>query len=166
MVDFASIPLSTIIVTGTAVGLNLISNVATRLLTDVERARRIRAEVKAFRKELRQAIVTKNKAKEEKLRKKEKQMTSLEMKVSMQRMKPLLFFWIPFILIYYLLVMLLEPAGGINAIVAISPVQIPVLNIGVPLPEGGYGFNLFWWYLISSLSFSSISMKLLGTGMD
>lgn len=151
----------TLLVSLTAVILNLISNVATRLFTDVERARRIRAEVRAFRKELRQAILTKNKAKEEKLRKKEKQMMSLEMKVSTERIKPMLFFLIPFIIIYYLLALFV---GGYNTIVAISPIPIIPVSI-IPLhlvPEIG----LIWWYLISSLAFSSIITKLLGTGLD
>ncbi|MEM3538522.1 MAG: EMC3/TMCO1 family protein [Nitrososphaerales archaeon] len=149
----------TLLVALTAIILNLISNVATRLLTDVERARRIHAEVSAFRRELRQAILTKNKAKEEKLRKKEKQMMSLEMKVSTERIKPMLFFIIPFIIIYYLLAFFV---GGYNTIVARSPIPIiPVFPFTLVQDIG-----LIWWYLISSLAFNGIITKLLGTSLD
>ncbi|MCP8308243.1 MAG: DUF106 domain-containing protein [archaeon] len=144
----------TFLVALTAIILNIISNVATRLLTDVGRARRIRAEVRAFRKELRQAMLAKDKAKEEKLRKKEKQMMKLEMKVSTERMKPMLLFWIPFIIIYYLLASFI---GGYNTIVAISPMPLPII---------GTEIGLIWWYLISSLAFSAIITKLLGTSLD
>jgi uncharacterized membrane protein (DUF106 family) len=150
----------TLLVALTAIILNLISNLATRHFTDIERARRIRAEVRAFRRELRQAILTKNKAKEEKLRKKEKQMMSLEMKVSAERIKPMLFFFIPFIIIYYLLALFV---GGYNTIVAVSPIPIiPVLNPFTLVSDIG----LIWWYLISSLAFSGIITKLLGTSLD
>jgi len=155
-------PMHTLLVAFTAIILNLISNVATRLLTDVGRARRIRAEVRAFRKELKQAMLAKDKAKVEKLRKKEKQMMSLEMKVSMQRMKPMLFFWIPFIIIYYLLAMSLP--YGYNTVVAMSPVPIVPYSLS-PFELTPY-IGLIWWYLISSLSFSGIITKLLGTSLD
>ncbi|MCP8317474.1 MAG: DUF106 domain-containing protein [archaeon] len=151
----------TLLVAFTAIILNLISNAATRLLTDVERARRIRAEVRTFRKELRQAMLAKDKAKVERLRKKEKQMMSLEMKVSTQRMKPMLFFWIPFIIVYYLLASFV---GGYNTVVAMSPMPIIPVSLSplILVPEIG----LIWWYLISSLAFSGIITKLLGTSLD
>ncbi|MGB9660313.1 MAG: EMC3/TMCO1 family protein [Nitrososphaerales archaeon] len=154
-------PMHTLLVAFVAIMLNLISNLATRLLTDVDRARRIRAEVRAFRKELRQAILTKNKAKEEKLRKREKQMMSLEMKVNTERIKPMLLFWIPFIIIYYLLAIFV---GGYNTVVALSPIPlIPVsLSPFILVQEVG----LIWWYLISSLAFNGMITKLLGTGLD
>jgi uncharacterized membrane protein (DUF106 family) len=145
----------------TAIVLNVISNVATRLLTDVERARRIRAEVRAFRKDLRHAMLAKDKAKLEKLKKKEKLMMKEEMKISTQRMKPTLLFWIPFIVIYYLLAAFI---GGYNTVVAISPIPIIPVSLSpfVLVTEIG----LIWWYLISSLAFSAIITKLLGTSLD
>lgn len=154
-------PMYTLLVASTAIILNIISNVATRLLTDVERARRIRAEVKAFRKELRQATLAKDKAKLEKLKKKETLMMKAEMKVSTQRMKPMLLFWIPFIIIYYLLAAFI---GGYNTVVAISP--IPVIPVSLSPFILVKEIGLIWWYLISSLAFSAIITKLLGTSLD
>jgi len=145
----------------TAIVLNIISNVATRLLTDVGRARRIRAEVRAFRRDLRQAMQTKDKAKLEKLKKKEKLMMKEEMKISTQRMKPLILFWIPFIVIYYLLAAFI---GGYDAVVAISPIPIIPISLSPFILVKEIG--LIWWYLISSLAFSAIITKLLGTSLD
>ena len=165
MVDPTVMPIATLLVTSVALLLSLTSNMVTRLFTDVDRARRINTEVKAFRDELKQAIQTKDKTKEKKLRKREKQMMELQMKVTKERMKPMLLFWIPFIAVYYLLATFL---GGYDAIVAVSPIPIDlfVIYIGVPIDVSGsigYGFSLFWWYLISSFSFSGLIMKLLGT---
>jgi len=161
------IPLSTLLVTSTALGMNIISNLATRKLTDIKKFKRVRAETSAFRKEMMGAVKSKNQAKIAKLKKKEKKMRELEAKTSMERMRPMLFFWIPFIAIYYLLTNFL---GGINTIVAISPMVIPIpgLNIGdIGLGlEGIYGLSIFWWYFISSFAFSGIISKLLGTSMD
>ena len=145
----------------TAIVLNIISNVATRLLTDVERARRIRAEVRAFRRDLRQAMLAKDKAKLEKLKKKEKMMMKEEMKISTQRMKPMLLFWIPFIIIYYLLATFI---GGYNTVVATSPIPIIPFSLSPLILVKEIG--LIWWYLISSLAFSAIITKLLGTSLD
>ncbi|MCP8318110.1 MAG: DUF106 domain-containing protein [archaeon] len=151
-----------LLVAFTAIILNLISNAVTRLLTDVGRARRIRAEVRAFRKELKQAMLAKDKAKVERLRKKEKLMMKEEMKVSTQRIKPMLLFWIPFIIIYYLLAMSLP--YGYNTIVAMSP--IPIIPVSLSPLILVQEIGLIWWYLISSLAFSGIITKLLGTSLD
>jgi uncharacterized membrane protein (DUF106 family) len=161
-----AIPLSTLLVTSTAVGMNIISNVATRKLTDITKFRRVRAETQAFRKEMTGAVKSKNQTKIAKLKKKEQKMRQLEAKSSMERMRPMLFFWIPFIAIYYLLTNFL---GGINTIVAIPPmvIQIPgLVNIGDIGLDPIFGLSVFWWYFISSFAFSGVISKLLGTSMD
>ncbi len=91
------IPESTILVTLTAIGLGFMSNVATRLLVDLKKERRLRAETAAFDKELRQAIQKKDKEKEEKLKKKKPQMDQMKLKASTGRFKVLIVTWLPFI---------------------------------------------------------------------
>lgn len=158
------VPLSTLLVTLTSLSLNLVSNLAIRKLTDIKKFKRVRAETTAFRKELMEAIKTKNQTKVAKLKKKEQKMRELEAKTSMERMRPTLLFWVPFIAIYYLLTNFL---GGINNIVAISPIMIDLvfIKIGVPMATQGFGFGIFWWYFISSIAFSTVISKLLGTSM-
>lgn len=151
----------TLLVALTAIVLNIISNLATRLLTDVGRARRIRAEVRTFRKELRQAMLAKDKKNLDKLRKKEKLMMKEEMKISTQRMKPMLLFWVPFIIIYYLLALFI---GGYNTVVAISPITIIPVSLSPFILVKEIG--LIWWYLISSLAFNALITKILGTSLD
>jgi uncharacterized membrane protein (DUF106 family) len=49
--------------------------------------------------------------------------------------------------------------GGISTQVAMSPIPIPYL-----VAANG-GMALFWWYSLSSFSFSFVLQKLLGTSI-
>ena len=71
------------------------SNVATRLLVDLKRERRMRAEVAAFDKELKAAVASKDKDKEEKLKKKKPQMDQMRLKASSGRFKVVIVTWLP-----------------------------------------------------------------------
>lgn len=159
------IPEATLIVSGTAVGLGVASNVATRLLVDLKRERRLKQEVAEFDKELKGAISAKDKQKEEKLRKKKPQVDQMRLKASTGRFKVFLVTWVPFILLYYFMATLV---GGYGAPVACSPIPFPIISSvdqtncvynGIALPH----MQLLYWYFISSLAFSSILTKLLGT---
>ena len=149
------IPYSTLLLVVTSIGLNLISQVATRLLTNINESRRVAREAKQFRSELMDAIKKGDKAKEAKLKKKEKSIREMEMKSSNQRLKASFLFIIPFMLIYWFISGLI----GATAVVAQSPIQIPII-----VSESGV--QLFWWYLITSFAFSSVITKLAGTGLD
>ncbi|MCS7116474.1 MAG: EMC3/TMCO1 family protein [Nitrososphaerota archaeon] len=154
----------TLLITGVAIGLVLISNIITRLFVDIERERRVRREVMAYQKALKQAIMSGDESKLAKLKKKEKQMRDLQIKVSFGRMKVMLIFWIPFIAIYYLLI---NYVGGFDVPVAISPIEIPFITAKVVVGNVTiYTLNLFWWYLISSMAFSTAISKLTGTSIS
>ncbi|MGD0329540.1 MAG: EMC3/TMCO1 family protein [Nitrososphaeria archaeon] len=150
------IPNSTLLLVAMSVGLNIISQVATRLLTNVDEMRRVAREAKQFRGELMDAIKKGDKVKEAKLKKKEKSVRDMEMKSSNQRLKASFIFIIPFMLIYYFIASLI---GGAS-VVASSPIQIPFI-----VTAAG-GVQLFWWYLITSFSFSTLITKLAGTSLD
>jgi uncharacterized membrane protein (DUF106 family) len=148
------IPEATLIVTLTAVGLGFASNVATRLLVDLKKEKRMRAETAAFDKELRDAQLKKDKSKEEQLKKKKPQMDQMKLKASTGRFKVLIVTWVPFIIVYYFMA---GQLGGLNRIVAYSPIPIPYIA-GV-----GGAMALFWWYSLSSITFGTLLSKLLGT---
>lgn len=154
------IPESTLIITCTAITLGFMSNVATRLLVDLKRERRMKAEVAAFDKELKTAIANKEKEKEEKLKKKKPQMDQMRLKASSGRFKVLLVTWLPFIIVYYLMGDFVSgckfPSICVTGVVAYSP-----FPASVPLIGGSV--VLLWWYMLSSLTFSSLMTKLLGT---
>ncbi len=137
------------------------SNMATRLLVDLKRERRMKAEVAAFDKELKAAVADKDKDKEEKLKKKKPQMDQMRLKASSGRFKVVLVTWLPFIIVYYLMGDFVSgchfPSICVSGVVAYSPIPIPF----IVAPTGG--MVLLWWYFLSSLSFSTIMTKLLGT---
>jgi uncharacterized membrane protein (DUF106 family) len=147
------IPETTLIVTLTAIGLGFVSNVATRLLVDLKKEKRLRAETTAFDKELRQAIQKKDRAKEEKLKKLKPQMDQMKLKASTGRFKVLIVTWVPFILVYYFMA---GQLGGLGTVVAHSPIPIPYI-----VTSGS--MVLIWWYFLSSLTFGTLLSKLLGT---
>jgi len=147
------IPYSTILIIMTSIGLNLTSQIAVRLLVDVEEARRVAREAKAFRRELLDAIKKGDEAKVEKLRKKEKSIQQMEIKSSNQRLKATFIFIIPFWFIYLFISSLIGP----TTTVAFSP---------LPLPFIGDKLQLFWWYLITSFAFATIITKLVGTSIE
>jgi uncharacterized membrane protein (DUF106 family) len=157
MTSHIMIPESTVIVTLTALGLAVLSNIAVRLLVDLKKERRIRKEVAAFDKELRQAITKKDKAKEEKLKKLKPQYDKMRLTMSTGRLKATVVTYIPFLIVYYLMADIL--LGGISTQVASSPIPIPYL-----VSSTG-GMALFWWYSLSSFSFSFVLQKLLGTSI-
>jgi uncharacterized membrane protein (DUF106 family) len=158
MTSHILIPESTLIVTCTAIGLAILSNMAVRLLVDLNKERRLRREVTAFDKELRAAITKKDKAKEEKLKKIKPQYDKMRLSMSTGRLKATVVTYIPFLVVYYLIANVV--LGGISTQVAFSPLPIPYL---VSTTNGGMA--LFWWYSLSSFSFSFVLQKLLGTSM-
>jgi uncharacterized membrane protein (DUF106 family) len=137
------------------------SNVATRLLVDLKRERRMRAEVAAFDKELKEATASKDKDKMEKLKKKKPQMDQMRLKASSGRFKVVLVTWLPFIAVYYLMGDFVSgckfPSICVSGVVAYSPIPIPLI-----VAANG-SMVLIWWYFLSSLSFSTLMTKLLGT---
>jgi uncharacterized membrane protein (DUF106 family) len=151
------IPESTLIVTLTAIGLACLSNVAVRLLVDLNKERRIRKEVAAFDKELRDAVTKKDKAREDNLKKKKPQYDKMRLSMSTGRLKATVVTYIPFLLIYYGMANLVF--HGISTQVAMSPIPIPYLVSGTGT------MALFWWYSLSSFSFSFVLQKLLGTSI-
>jgi len=137
------------------------SNVATRLLVDLKRERRMRAEVAAFDKELKEAVASKDREKQEKLKKKKPQMDQMRLKASSGRFKVVLVTWLPFIAVYYLMGDFVSgckfPSICVSGVVAYSPIPIPFI-----VAANG-SMVLIWWYFLSSLSFSTLMTKLLGT---
>jgi uncharacterized membrane protein (DUF106 family) len=137
------------------------SNVATRLLVDLKRERRMRAEVAAFDKELKEATASKDKEKVEKLKKKKPQMDQMRLKASSGRFKVVLVTWLPFIAVYYLMGDFVSgckfPSICVSGVVAYSPIPIPFI-----VAANG-SMVLIWWYFLSSLSFSTLMTRLLGT---
>jgi len=152
-------PVSTVLVTLTSVGLGLVTQLVTRRVVDLKAERRMRAEVNAFNKQKREATVAGDKARLEKLKRRELQVRQEQAKVSTARFKVTAITFIPLLGVYYLMANFL---GGFSVVVAYSPIPIPYV-VGT-LPGVAYGFmSLFWWYFLSSFAFSTLLSKGLHT---
>jgi len=149
-----AIPETTFIVTATALALGIATQVLTLRLVNLKAERRMRAEISQFQAEMREAVRSKDKAKEEKLKKKNLQIQQMNTKVSTARLKVTAITFVPFLVLYYLMAGFL---GGFGVTVAYSPIPIPyIVSATGTVP-------LFWWYSISSLTFSPMLTKLFGT---
>ena len=136
--------------------------VGTRRLTDVERTKRITAEVSAFQKELREVLSKKDKEREAKLRKKEPAIKKHQAELFKQNMKPTLLFTVPLLLVWYaILPVYIAP---LNTFVAYSPIPldfIPILQLTADVAGRGIGVFLWSWYLICSFAFATVIRKVL-----
>jgi uncharacterized membrane protein (DUF106 family) len=149
-----AIPESTMLVTITSIGLSLVTQLVTRRVVNLDAERRMKAEVSAFNKEKREATLAKDKAKLEKLKKRELPMRQEQAKVSSARLKVTAITFVPLLAVYYLMASFL---GGFSVVVAFSPVPIPYLVSPTRT------MALFWWYMLSSFTFSTLLTKLLHT---
>jgi uncharacterized membrane protein (DUF106 family) len=152
-------PYSTILVSLTSLGLGFVTQLVTRRIVDLNAERRMKAEVSAFNKEKREATLAKDKAKVEKLRKRELQVRQAQTKISTARLKVTAITFVPLLGVYYLMAISL---GGFGVIVGYIPIPIPYIA-GIAAPAGGWEVSLFWWYFISSFTFSALLSRLLHT---
>jgi len=152
-------PYSTVVVTLTSLGLGFVTQLVTRTVVDLNKERKMRAEVNAFNKEKREATLASDKVKLEKLKKRELQMRQEQAKVSTARLKVTGITFVPLLVVYYLMATFL---GGYGVIVAFTPIPIPVIAAPTLL-AGTYEVSLFWWYFLSSFTFSTMLSKLLHT---
>jgi uncharacterized membrane protein (DUF106 family) len=152
-------PYSTVLVSLTSLGLGFVTQLVTRRIVDLNAERRMKAEVSAFNKEKREAAVAKDKAKIEKLKKRELQVRQAQTKISTARLKVTAITFVPLLGVYYLMAISL---GGFGVIVGYIPIPIPYIA-GMAGPAGGWEVSLFWWYFISSFTFSALLSRLLHT---
>jgi len=158
-----TIPDSTALLTLTAVGFALLSNLLTRRFVDLKSERRIKSEINEWNAALKAAIKAGDKNQEEKLRKKEQSIAKMRLKMSGARSRVALYTIVPFFLIYYLV---LSFVGSDPA--AFSPFYIPYIMsptapAGIAIQAGTFAVTSFGWYLISSFSFSGLMTRILKT---
>ena len=154
------IPEATFLVTLTAIALGIVTQVVTRRVVDLNAERRMRAEVNAFNKEKREATAKGDKVKLEKMKKRELQMRQEQARVSTARFKVTAITFVPLLLVYYLMADFL---GGFSVLVAYTPVPIPYFAGNFIQASGGWEVSLFWWYFLSSFTFSTMLSKLFHT---
>jgi uncharacterized membrane protein (DUF106 family) len=146
----------TLLVVLEAIGVNCLYAVGRRKFTNIEKMRRVNAEMKAFRAELSAAQKAGDKQKLEKLKRKQQQMQKMQAEMSLDNFKPTLLFMLPLLGVYYLVSSFLK-----NSTLAIGPIPFQLFNYGPPIV-----IPFFWWYFICSFAFSGIITRLFGLTLD
>jgi len=137
-----------------ACAISLLTSLANRLLSHPEQMKAWRKEISDWNSELRKARKEKDDKRVDKLLKKQQHILQLNSKMTMQSMKVSLLFFIPLLLIWQLL-----GAYLYGQPMAILPGAGP--NLFVPV----FGFtisSLMWWYLMSSMFFSTVFSHVFG----
>ncbi|MDA4112306.1 MAG: EMC3/TMCO1 family protein [Thaumarchaeota archaeon] len=146
----------TLLVVLEAIGVNCLYAVGRRKFTNIEKMRRVNAEMKAFRSEMSAAQKAGDKQKLEKLKKKQQQMQKMQAEMSMDNLKPTLLFMLPLLGVYYLVSSFIK-----NATLVIAPIPFQMFNYGPPIEV-----PFFWWYMICSFTFSGVITRLFGLSLD
>lgn len=150
------------------VAISFLANYIIVKKTDVNQMRIVTKEYQAFMKEYRQAVMQKDQAKVDKLKKKMKSVQDPYMKAQRERMRVTLSYLFPLTLIYFALAFVV----GFRTLVAVSPYQIPAL----PLPQlpfiealtqfhSGYGMPLFTWYFLTYTAVNLLISRIMGTSL-
>src|SRR5207245_10552592 len=92
--------------------------------------------------------------------KKEQQMAQMKLKMSSARTKISIRTILPFLAVYYGLAALM---GGLSVTVAYSPVPLCIPSTLICAVGQNGAVSLFWWYFMSSLTFTGMLTRLLGT---
>ena len=163
-------------VTGFGILLNVFNSAVRRKMVDQTKLKRIIKETKALQKERMAAMRSKDQAKSAELNKKSSYMNKMYMEMMQMNMRPMMITFVPLILIFYLVLPVL-----FTYTVAISPIPLNVIPGDMfqltctaeqaldttHICFGKENHLMLWaWYLLSSIAFSGIIMRLTKTSMD
>lgn len=167
-------PFSSIFILMVSFFVSLGSTLVSRYMIDTNRLAVLTKETKKYNKLKMQAVKkadTKLKLKVDRLADKNKKLQS---ELTMMRMKPILFTFVPLMLVFFLMADIYRG----DAIPAVIPFSLPeymppilnLLHIGDNKYETGWG-NVFrpdyiWWYFGGSITFGSIFQKIAGLQPD
>ena len=167
--------LSLFAVSGFGILLNIFNSVVRKKMIDQTKLKRIMKETRAYQKEKMSAMRAKDQAKMNELNKKSSYMNKMSMEMMQMNMRPMMITFVPLILIFYLV---LPPLFAYT--VAISPVPLNVIpgdlfQLTCTAEQAAdpdhvctqeNALFLWAWYMLSSIAFSGIIMKLTKTSMD
>lgn len=167
--------LSLFAVSGFGILLNIFNSVVRKKMIDQTKLKRIMKETRAYQKEKMSAMRAKDQAKMNELNKKSSYMNKMSMEMMQMNMRPMMITFVPLILIFYLV---LPPLFAYT--VALSPVSLNVIpgdffQLTCTAEQAAdpdhvctqeNALFLWAWYMLSSIAFSGIIMKLTKTSMD
>jgi len=146
-------PYSTFFIMGVAFTLSLTTNLANRVLVDVEKMKSVMGEVNAWRKEMDKAKKSGDKQLLAKVMKKQKPIMQLQSRAMWDRMKVSFIYLGPFWIIFYIL----NSFFAIK-VVALSPFTFPILL--------GYELPYIAWYILCSFASSLPLSRMLGVNPE
>lgn len=151
-VDFLSfIPNSTFFVILMAFGVSLATSTTNRLLTNREQLRDWNKEISQWRSESMKAARSGDKKLMARVKKQEKHVMQLQSKMMWQSMKTSLFWMVPMLLLWYVVLPQLIEVGNTVAF-------LPWLGSPMPL-------NVILWYLLCSFFAGIVFNRLFGLGL-
>ena len=164
---FANSPyyLTSLVIVGIALALTMTSSTLSRKLMDINRLKRYSKEIKKFKDLEKYVRETGDRKSAIKLKRKQKYIEKITRTTMWQRMKPMLIYMVPFMILFFFL----SSTFG-NTTCAMFPFNIqkvPLLNMFIRAPYGVYlpmGLPLSYvsWYITSSFGFNTIMQKILG----
>ena len=165
---FSATPSSAIFILLVSVSMTLVSIWATHKFTDTEKLKSDMEEVKQWREKFNEARRTGDPQLLQEVTDSQSRMMALQGSMMSARCKPMLFYYIPFIIIFGILNALYTPAG-IQTVVAVLPfnAQNSVFGfidgfMGQNVVGSGFGLWFFPWYLLCSLGLGNLIRKASG----
>ncbi|RLI08617.1 hypothetical protein DRO42_06020 [Candidatus Bathyarchaeota archaeon] len=144
-------PMSTLFILGLSTVISLVTSVANRMVIDLDEYRRWMVESNRLRREMMEAMRSGNQRRIAKVQKRQQDLMQTQQKMTMDRMKIMVFFMIPFILIWQVLNKFLKDVSYI----ALMPFTAPLIS-----PKGTLSVST--WYFISSIATNIIISRVLG----
>jgi uncharacterized membrane protein (DUF106 family) len=168
VINFSAPPGSAVFVLIVSLVISTISNLATRRFSDMRRLNRYQTEIKQYREMEQQAKKTGNEKLMKKVRRRKSYIDRIQRESLTSRCKPMLIFFIPFILLFNVLRTFFLAADGVTqTVVAILPFNANKL---LPFLEGfigiqtAAGFGLWFWpfYFLVGLGLGQILQRIMG----
>lgn len=159
-------PGSALLVVGIAVLTATISNLISRLLTDTSQLKRYTKQIRLHKEALKKAEKDGDAKKVIQLKRKNKYIQKITGKIAKERIKPLIFTFVPLIVIFFILNGFFN-SGGAAILVAYTPFRlntIPLLgNLLGAVDATGYGLYFVFWYMICNFGITTVIGRALGT---
>jgi len=159
----SAMPYSSVFILGVSVGLALVSVWATNRFTDQEQLKKEMEEVKEWQAKFNAARKSQDPQELQEVMDNQSRMMRLQSSMMMARCKPMLIYYIPFLLVFSILGALY----GISVVVILpfnAQYLLPFLDgwIGFNVPGSGFGMTYFGWYMLSGLGLGNIIRKAAG----
>ncbi len=166
---FANPPYAVILIVLVSATVSTLSNLSMRRFSDMRRLSRYQTEIKQYQEMSKEAEKTQNAKLLKKVKRRKAYIDRIQRETMTQRCKPTLMFFIPFMLVFYMLQnFYFDPVSGTNRVVAILPFNVqkllPFLQGLAGYPMGvGFGMTFLGFYFLVGLGLSSILQRIMGT---